>query len=414
MIRRVLSTIGGYGLSMVLTFVVGIVSIPVVTILIGPSLWAAIAVTQSIAAIASVVVAFGWTVIGPTNVASLTQTERPAYFWRSFQVRLLFFIAAGPAAWGISVLLTPLSPLASALAVFAYLGQALSGGWYYVGESRPFRLLLLDTLPRVGSIVIGLCLLAATSSVELYVMCLALGTLVTIVVAFASILRCQPLRVMRTGELLASISAQRYALTTTAAASLYSNSPLIVASIIAPVGLESFAYAFKVYNFAAAAFNPVVQAAQGWVPAAGAQVVGARIVRTVRAGIILSALAGAAMAVLFPFATAMLSAGEVDVPYPVAACFAIATAAILMNQLVGLACLPSIGRTASVAASVMLGASVGVPLFVGLAAVWGPFGLSLALTATELVVTAYQLGALRIALRHEQTANDNIREDDLS
>jgi len=305
----------------------------------------------------------------------------------------------------MAILITPLDPAAATMGVIAYLLQALGGMWYFIGESRPYRVVFLDTLPRTGAILIALAALWFTRSMTVYTAVLLIGTLTAAVLAAVVILRGTRQRLMGWRAVGTELLQQRHGVIATASGVVYSNSPLIIASVLIPGPIEAFTLAFKLYHYAAAAFQPVVQLVQGWIPSSGPAHVTHRIRATQRYSAIGAAGLFLGMAGLLPFVASLMSGGEISVGFDLAVPFGVCLAAVFLNQVTGLACLTAVSRSDVLALSSFLGAVVGIGLLCGLALIAGQVGLAWALALTECLVTSVQMIALFRTLNAHRTGN---------
>lgn len=399
MISQVWRRVGPYGLNTLLVFGTGILSVPALIAYTGASNWSGIVVAQSIAAVCAALVGFGWPTTGPSLVAALTPRDRAAEYLRSLVIRSALFIVTAPICALTAVLLTSLDPSVAILAATAYLVQALGGAWFFVGESKPFLVLFIDTLPRTGAIVIGIGALALGAPLLVYAAILLIGTTVAGILAAVAILGRQRPPRPRKHELRTALRNQRDGLVTTSFNTVYANSPMIIASIVVPSAIESFALGLKLYHYAAAAIQPLVQAAQGWVPAAGASQVAHRVRRVRSVTLVLAAVGGLSLAALLPAIALALSAGSVTVGYEMALPLGITFAANMTSQLIGLACLTALGRSGVLAVSAGIGAAAGILLLFLLALAAGEVGLAIALALAETLITVIQLTSLRRTLR---------------
>jgi len=395
--NRIARRLGPYGASTIVTFATGVVSVPVIIAVAGSTQWSGLAVAQSVAAIAAIAVNYGWNATGPTMIAATDMSERQLAFWRSLIARLTLFAAFAPIAALIAVMLVPISPVAAALATLGYLVQALGAGWYFVGEARPMRMLLLDTLPRTVGILAGLTALAATRSITVYAAFILLGSMGGVVLGSLIALRGFRSHGFRPA-LLKTLRGQRHGLIATTAGTLYANAPLIIASLLIPARLDVFALGFKLFQYVAAAFVPVVQYLQGWAPAGGTAHLAPRVRIVRRIALLGAAISAPTMSMAFPLVAMILSAGKLQLGYSLAIPLGLATGGFLLNQLLGLVCLTSLGRSRDLAVSTTLGACTGLALMVALSLLGGPIGLGWALAATEWLVAFYQLQVVARAL----------------
>lgn len=394
-------------LSVLLTSGVNLAAVPAVLHVAGPVNWGGIAVAQSIAALAGVFVAFGWGATGPTAVAQRSPLERGEYLRQSLSGRTYLFAVAAPIVVVVTALTAPGDVVADVCGAMAVLTAALAAPWFFIGERAPWRLLLLDTVPRALGTTVGATLLLLTGSLIAYPLAQLVGSLIAIGVTLRSILRRHPApRTASAWSLrttLETLGSQRDGITTAGAAALYVNLPLILIAVVAPSATALYAIADKFQKLTVTAFTPLLQVAQGFVGAVGEEVAH-RVRRVTRITGIVGIGIGGAFAGLLPRAAEVFSTGTVSVPFSVSIPLGLATAAICMSAVMGLACLAVLGRMRVVATSTVVGALVGVPLLLLAGRLFGAEGVAWAVALSEIAVVAIQGVALRAALPSGPTA----------
>jgi O-antigen/teichoic acid export membrane protein len=390
-LSRLALRLGPYTASVALTFAVGVLSVPAIIALAGSQQWASLAIAQSIAAFATVLISFGWSTTGPNQIATLAAADRPAAFLRSAYARGALYLVAGPITAILCIVLTTLPPLAAIMAGVAYSLQGLGAVWYFVGESRPMRMLTFDAVPRALGLVVGILTLWITGSIVVFAATLLAAAIASLLVSYRAILRKMTrLERPRVQTIRQDLVTQRHGVLTTSAASLYYNSSLIVCSIFAPSAIEQYALVFKLYNYAGAALVPVLQMAQAWIPSAG----GGALAPRVRAASLLALAAAVPLAIgsalLLPWAGQVLSLGAIDIPFALSVPIGVCIGAILVNQVVGQASLVAIGKVSALAWSATIGAFVGIALQLVGASAAGAIGLAMMVAATDIAVVTYQ------------------------
>lgn len=394
--RKIVLRLGGFGAPVVLSLVLSLVSVPVVIRFAGAGTWAGIAVSQSVVAFAALLVMAGWGVGGPTRVALAPSDERPLIFRDAILIRgTLFLIALVPTAV-TCILLTGLPLRVAVAAVLAYLMPALSSAWYYVGEARPVRLLLLETMPQTVGTVAGLLVLALSHDVAGFLLMQFVFALGGVIVAARVVLSGSTLPRLRLSEARSTLRRQWPSVATAATGSLYANGPLIVGALLLPASaMPSVALAYKLFKVATGAIGPYTQILQGWVPSREAGQLRSRSKKALAITVAVALGGGSAFALLGPAAAAMFSSGTIVVSFALTAPFATALAAICLSQVSGLVCLMSLGAGRAVALSTAIGAVVGVPMLLLLAATSGASGLAWAFAAAEWLVALVQLAILQ-------------------
>ncbi|MET3705849.1 O-antigen/teichoic acid export membrane protein [Arthrobacter sp. UYEF6] len=377
--------------------VVGLLAIPVITGIVGADAWAIQALVQSLATLFGVLVAFGWGTVGPGMVASTKPALRPQLFLDSFVTRGYLFLVAAPLMVAFMIILQPKDAVFVAIASVAYLLPYLGASWYFVGEARPMRLFLVDALPQLAGTIVGLVVLVATRDFTMLVITQLLFNLGAVVLSIAVVLSgnsCVKADFsLRTS--LSQMASQRHGVVTAATGSLYVNLPILVVKVLIPDQLDAYALADRLFRFAVTAFSPVLQFIQGWIPEGGLQSMAHRIHRATQLTPALGLIGGTGLAALGPLAADVLVRGTTDFGLGLSIPIGFSFAAVAVSQVLGLACLVSLGRSRELAKSTVIGAIVGAPLILLGAFTNGVVGVAWAVAVSEIAVTAFQFLVLR-------------------
>jgi O-antigen/teichoic acid export membrane protein len=391
---------GIYGLSVLLMASVSIAVIPVVVSRAGAEIWAGVATAQSVAGFAAVLIAFGWGVTGPAAVAGADAGARGRYFAESVASRAWLFVFVTPVAVLIVGLVAPGEVLVNAVVAISLMLPSVGASWFFVGEGAPWRLLLLENLPRASGTVLGGFALVATRDPAMFAIIQGLGALVAVAISWRDVFDRYGVRpTFSPGAAAQRLSAQASGVVAAGTAALYVSLPLVAVASFAPGSTAVYALADKLEKFAISAFAPVLQIAQGYVPAAD---LGERVARARRAAalsVAIGCLAACGYILVMPLASTVLSGGVLRPSTSVTVPLGIVLGAVCVSAITGLACLTALGAVRQVAYSTVLGAAVGCPLIVGLGLTHGPVGIAWAAAISELLVAGYQLAALRRVLR---------------
>jgi hypothetical protein len=276
----------------------------------------------------------------------------------------------------------------------------VSANWYFTGESRPDRFLLLDTVPRVSGTVIGVIAVATTGQLLLFAVAQLAGALVALVVSCSAIFRRQSLDIRaaaRWPRIWRSLVEQRHGVVATGLLAAYVPAALALIAVLAPVLLPMFVLAERLGKFVAMAVSPLLQMFQGWVPAAS----GHELVRRMRVAgrtTLGTAIAAGLLYTLFlPSFSQFLTHGQVAFTVGAAIAFGVNMATTIVSPYLTNIGLMTFGRLRTIALSVAVGvmvtlvALVLVEALVPEVAVW-------ALVSGNLLVTVWQYLALRRAL----------------
>lgn len=404
--KAMVARLGGFSASTIVSACVSLVLVPIVISTAGVAAWTHISVVQSLAAFFSVFVAFGWGVTGPALVAGAPQGERRQLFRGSLTARGLLFLLVAPIAIISGVAINQGPVVVSVLAMLIVLLSSLGASWYFVGEGRPRRLFLFDTLPKAVGNLIGALALLATKDIGVFLTIQLSATSLSVVMSVLAVLWTRAHSSGETptppvGNALLLLKSQVPGVVTAATASLYVNIPLVLVSLLSPTGAAVFALADKIMKFSLNAFTPIVQVAQGSIPQPTPLMTTYRARTASKVALFLGSGAGLLFAVGLPLVASRLSNDNIAVEWSVSIAFGLSFASIIVSQIVGLACLAALGRVRDVAASTILGALIGVPLVALLASVGGVVGASWALGISELAVLIYQWIKLRGVFRRD-------------
>ncbi|MEB7505724.1 hypothetical protein [Arthrobacter koreensis] len=410
-VLRHFQRLGAFGASVVITTVVGVLAIPVVITHAGSATWGVIALGQSAALLFGVLVSFGWGTVGPAMVAGMPAEQRPQMYVDSLVSRFYLFIVAAPlAALTVWLIAGSSSPSVAVLACMAYLLPFLGASWYFVGDARPGRLLVFDTLPVTLGTLFGLGGLILTADVYVY-LSIQLGMNLLAVLASGLLIRRSafgPRFDFRLGRALRRLGGQRHGVITAATSSLYVNTPLLVVGAAIPAAVPLYAMAEKFFKYGLTAVGPVVQVLQGSIADPDRARQDARVRTAAKLapfGALVSALA---MAVCIPWASILLSQGEITVGFDLSVPMGVVFGAVAVSQVVGLACLIPIGEGKALAVSTVLGAAVGIPLIITGALTLGAAGVAWAVAVSEMAVAAYQLRVVHTYFRRSARRGDSV------
>ncbi|WCM56347.1 lipopolysaccharide biosynthesis protein [Microbacterium sp. EF45047] len=389
-----------FSLSIILSTLVGVFSIPVLISTIGDTTWGRLAVLQAIAQFLAVIVGFGWGATGPSTVAGLPAADRKTFFATSVRARVIILLPALLIGSVAATLIARTDPLAAALAMLTSAAPAVGAAWYFIGTNRPVALFLFDALPAILGQVAGLIGVIFLPSLLVYVAATALFAVIGVLLSWMYV-ATRPedgdWRVDRSEGLRTLWRDQLPGFTATFTGSITSTLPIVIVSLIVPpTAVPLYALIDRLSRYAVLVLAPVLQAIQGWVPEAGRQHLASRsrIAILVSCGIGLAG--GIAMAVCAPWASVLLSQGAIAVPILLSLVMGVGFAGEAISQVTGLAVLVTIGRSRELALSAgvaTVGGMAGVVLGTTLA---GVPGAVLALASTSVGLALYRS---RTALR---------------
>lgn len=388
---RRLGAFAGYGLSVGLSAIVTLLSIPVVIGAVGAGAWSSLALAQAVGSAAAIVIGFGWGITGPTEVASAGPDARLAYFTSSVWGRVTVALPATAAAAALTGAAAPSEPGTASLSAVAYALTGLLSGWYFTGTARPWSFFALDAVPRVAGVAVGALLVAAGLPLWTFPVAILVGVASGIGVTVRRITgRFVPATVSR-AVVARTLRTQAHGMQLSSVSALVTALPPLIVSVAAPGALPAYTLGDKLFRFSTTGFAPVLQFLQGWVPAVrGAERIG-RAIRAARVGLLIAAIGAVAFLLIAPFVGRLLSHGTVELDWLLAGAFALALASVIAAQVVGLIGLLSLGATRAYARYTVIGAAIGMPLAVLGALLTGGAGAAFGFAAGEFIALALEL-----------------------
>lgn len=391
----------GLALLPFVSLIIPAVLLPVLARLTSETEIAALGVGDSVGAMAALVVAFGWPLVGPARVARTGARSALVAYGESIAPRILLLLVLVPVGAVVAALLAP--PEQRLLAILATVAggvMGLSPAWFLIGRSDPGGLARYETLPRAAAGLISVALVAATGNAFWYPLSMLVLTLAFQVLhwirsgAFAWLSRGSSWRRARR-----SLGAQTAPALALVSGGLYSAGTVVLVAIPAGAGVvAAYSLADRLFKASLTAIVAAANAVQGWVSEQDDHAtLAARARRATLVLTIVGFVGAAGISLLGPWATELLFAAKFRIDTPTAVAFGIAFLAVALSTALGRLVLVPFGRIAFVTVSTVVGAVFGVVAIIAGTALWGVFGAAAGFAASEVVVTAVQaVGVLRL------------------
>jgi O-antigen/teichoic acid export membrane protein len=375
-----------FSISVIASTVVGLVSIKLITDVLGTAGWGNLYLLQAINQFASILVAFGWGATGPASVAALAPEDRRQFLVDSLFARVPLLLVVGPLAIILGIALGS-DPAMAILATLTYTVPGVGAAWYFVGTNRPLALLAYDALPAILGQIAGLIAVVIVPALWAYLAATAAFTMGGVLVGLIVALRGQDgarLHRPAPSALAAEMRTQGHGLVTLLFGNLATTLPAVLLQIFSPTAVPVFGMVDRIFRYGVIVLGPILQAAQSWV---GEQAdllrTRARTVMWFSIGIGLAG--GVCFATLAPVFSQLL--GSIEISPLLAVIGAIAFASECIGQLVGLAGLVALGQGRVLSRSAVAGAVVTVGLLIPATGFGGVTG-ALAVVALPLVGVA--------------------------
>ena len=405
--RSPLSKIVAYSISMALLAVASLIAIPSMVHASGAAAWGAIAAGQSIGGVAAVVIAFGWGLSGPAMIARADPVERLTEYSESVLCKLLLTVPVGAVAFAIAFVVGRDFALFAGVGALSMASVGLTANWYFVGRSQPYLLLLMETVPRVLGTCVGIVLMNSGSSALAGVTWQLIGMQMAFVASSLWILkpwRAHLLAAVHRRPVLRVLAAQRNGVTSTVVGSLYSSTPIVIVSLVAPAALPVYAVVDKVQRQVIVASTPFITVLQGWVPRAVGHGLDRRVRQSMFAATVASVAVSALMFAVAPELINWLGGGQVHPSVVVLALMAVITGVSLVESVSSRACLAALSRLDVVARATAISSFIGLPLVAVGAKFFGAQGALLGILVGLLVRVALELVGMRKAMTRPESA----------
>jgi hypothetical protein len=372
-----------------------LLALPAVSAKGGASVWAAIAIGQSIGIAGATIVELGWGLTGPQRVSRASQGNRRRALSLSLQSRLLIFplvaALAATSAWFLAVEHRELS----AVTAVASSATGLSLIWFFIGIGAPGRLLLTDALPRLALVSASALAISNGAPIMVYpiVGLLVPALLAPLLGSLNTRIRFSDFRGISLKRTLLVVRIQAVAMSGRLVSALYIALPITLVSLVAPQAVPVFAAAERLQRMYLSILAAIPNVLQSWVGRPASRM---RRLNRAEISVGLNAsvgiLAGLIFAVIAPSASRFVFSGQASISTELAWLCAGVIFLVCCSRAVGGLVLVALGRFHSVATSAVVGAVVGVPLILLLASRLGASGGLLGELIAESAVLCVQTG----------------------
>ena len=383
--------LAGFTGAPILSALAPFIILPVISRIVGADGWANFSAGQSIGILGMVGVLFGWGIVGPVRVARSTSVqERAVILHESIRSRALTSLVAIPAA-GVATFLVsgPAFRLESVAVAVAMTVGGFTPAWFCIGQGNPRGLMLFDALPKLASSLVALPIVALTGQVLWYPALLLVFTVPAFVVHA---------RLTAHGDALGDVRPRGLrkilrTLVPTAAIDAAGNAYGSTAIPIATAGLSAddasaFASADRAYRIGTLAVVAVANAFQSWVLEPRGHDVRRRHRAALLAHTALGVVGGLAIALLGPWATALLFGADVAAQSLPSALFGVAFVCIsIATPLIRNLLIPA-DRFRIVFAATIAAATVGLVIMIIGSAAGSAAVVSLGVASSEFAALA--------------------------
>lgn len=262
--------LGGFTANTALVAVATVILTPATIRAAGLDKWSSIVLAQAFALIVQAVAGCGYSVNGPSTVATQDLDQGVHYFFVAQRTRALTSIPCFAAMIGLMLLIPNPDPLVG-LVGSAYLAiGTFSPLFFFIGRAAPLWLLMTDTLPKVASMLAGAACLNAGVPLFVGLALPAVGALLAVAISSISI-RLSVRNSEVTGQrhkpnLNVEIRHQRSAMAVSLLHAGRDALPVLVVTVAALNLVGIFGVYDRIQRQASVASAPVISTMQGWVP----------------------------------------------------------------------------------------------------------------------------------------------------
>jgi O-antigen/teichoic acid export membrane protein len=355
----------GFGMSVVILAAASLVAIPAMIGASGEAAWGAIALGQYIGTVGAVAVGYGWGWFGPARIAQYNATDRRVEYLESLTTRVVLLLAVSPAAAALAYVLASSAPWFAALSALSMTSMGLSANWYFVGLSKPFAMLALDTMPRAAGTAAAVVLMYMGHSAIMGPLGMLGGMLAALCLCTMWILRetgrggAEPRDRRSVGTVLV---LNRHGIASALGSSAYLAAPVAIVSVVAPGIQPAFALADRVKGLIVVASTPAVTVLQGWVPrVTGAARVQRANTALVSAGVCAVVLGGGTI-IVAPSLVNWLGHGQISLSWEVIVLMSCCVSVALFQAVLERVALATFELLRAAVKAVAVGSIVGLPL----------------------------------------------------
>lgn len=379
---------GFVGLPLI-SLVTPFVLLPIMARISGAEGWSSVVAGQAVGAFGATVIAWGWGLKGPVEVAqNPDQSFRAELYRESLRSRLALALIVFPVVSVISATIaTPEMRLDAVAMSWTTAIAGLSPSWFCIGVGRPVLLALYDTAPRVLATLLAVPIILYTREISLYAP-LLVGAVVVSLIAFH--FRIVPEGVgtfSQWGRTRITLKEQFSSAVISASGASYAATPVPIAqSFTAPAAAAGFGSADTIYRLGLFSVMALGNAFQGWTLEKDLSSSRMRHRTAVIAHGLLGICGGLFLTLLGPFISEILFGTAVRAPFLTCLFFGVsflfisASSPFIRNILI-----PA-GRQRFVLSWTFISAVIGVSsmIMAGLAE-WSP-GIALGMAVSEMVL----------------------------
>lgn len=251
----------------------------------------------------------------------------------------------------------------------------LSSAWYMIGLGRAGLIVFYEILPRIAATAIAAIVLLAWGQVIWYPLLLVVAAIASVVWYLLRTVGMRALLERRPGEIRSVMAFNRSAMATELVGGAYNSLAVTFVSVTASAPqAASYVSGDKLYRIGQYSTSALGNALQSWVVEDDRAQFVERARRALLLHVSLGALGFAAFAILGPWLSGALFGQAVAIDEATALGLGVATFGIAVGTALGRVILIGLGARREFLVCVIIGATIGVPAILILAANFGAAG----------------------------------------
>jgi len=252
-----------------LLFLINFIAIPVLISISSLSYWSQLIIMQSIGALLGIFTNLGWNISIPVKLNELSPDNRIKILILCFSSRVTIFLIVISLTLLVSLICNTFQ-LDLMLALLSGLLFSLTSNWYFIANSNPKLILLIDTLPRLFFNCIGVFTGLYIESTTTYLFFLVLGLVIAIFTSLFYICQRENFSISQINffsmrNLIKACKYQWYFVLIGGNAIIYTQTPVILANFLFSESASVFILSYKIIQLLVSSANPLLQGLQSWL-----------------------------------------------------------------------------------------------------------------------------------------------------
>ena len=265
--KAVLLRLAGFTGLPLLSLVTPFLLLPILSRVAGEGGWSSLVSGQAIGAFGGAVIAWGWTTVGPVEIAQNPSPLHRAEIYReSIRTRLVLSAVVFPAVFTLAwQLAAPEHRYDGAAMSLTTAAVGLSPAWFCIGVGKPTLLATFDTLPRVAATLVAVPTILVTTEIWLYPVILLTAVGISLVIFHRIVVTERGKTFTSWGGTIQHLRGQFGPAAISLSGTTYAATPVPIAQAFIPSPVVAgFGSADTIYRFGLFSVMALGNTFQGW------------------------------------------------------------------------------------------------------------------------------------------------------